>query len=60
MSMITSMFKKPKPQVIPAPKVIPMADQATIDEAQRRSLASQQSRGGRSSTMLGGNSLGGG
>jgi len=40
-----------KPPVIP-PKVIPLPDQDTIDEAKRRSLAAQLARSGRASTIL--------
>ena len=44
--------KKPKQPKIPEPEVIPIADEAGQRKARRRSIAAQQARHGRSSTIL--------
>lgn len=48
----------PKPQAATAsaPKVMPMADDDAVAAAKRKSMMAQMQRGGRSSTMLTGDS----
>jgi hypothetical protein len=44
--------KKAAPAPEPAPRVMPLADDDAVMRARRRSIAEQQRRAGRSSTML--------
>lgn len=57
---MATLFAKPKIPKAAAPKVVPMADEAAIQQTRRRSLAQQAARGGRQSTILSqGDTLGG-
>ena len=50
---------KPKtPEAVPGPKVMPIADDMSVKRAKRRSILQQMNRGGRSSTMLTGDTMG--
>ncbi len=48
--------KSPTQQVAEKPQVMPMADDEAVKRAQRASMMQQVGRGGRSSTMLSGES----
>lgn len=54
--------KKPEPTPTPEPEpnVMPLPDDEKIMQARRKSIASQRRRSGRSSTILTGETLGGG
>lgn len=55
-----AMFSKPKVPKPTPPKVLPMVDEAALEETRRKSRATQSARGGRQSTMLtSGDTLGG-
>lgn len=49
---MSAMFSKPKVPKAAAPKVVPMPDESQVAEARRKSMAAQQARGGRRSTIL--------
>jgi hypothetical protein len=54
---MSGLFSSPKPAavevpVIPEPTVMPLADDAAAEAARKKSLAAQQKRGGRASTIL--------
>lgn len=44
--------KKAPAAVVEGPKVMPLADDSTILQARKKSIAAQMQRGGRTSTML--------
>ena len=59
MGFISDMFKTPSMPVLSQPKPIPIVDSATSRKAKRRSIARQQKRSGRASTILTEDKLGG-
>lgn len=49
---MAGLFSKPSVPKVPEPTVIPLPDDAAMKAKKKRSLAEQQQRGGRTSTIL--------
>jgi len=57
---MSNLFSSPKmPAPLPAATVMPTADSASVRRARRKSIAEQKRRGGRQSTILTDEKLGG-